>query len=112
MSNPSNASPVDSLADFRMHSVYKNTTRYIPGHILTFLLLHLYKNYAYYAMDSPLQNGFMAPTIEELFNGVVFGTRKAKKKYVQPLTMDVDQSHAINPEDHLDADDGHNEKTQ
>jgi hypothetical protein len=95
-----------------MHSVYANTTRYIPGHIITFLLLHLYKNYAFYAMDSPLQNGFMPPTIEELFNAIAFGTKKARRKFIHPLTMDVDQSHAINPEDHLDAEDGFNGANQ
>lgn len=95
-----------------MHSVWYNTVRYVPGHIITFLLLHLYKNYAYYAMDSPLQNGFMAPTVEELFAALCFGTRKAKKKYIEPLNMEMDQTHAVNPMEHLDADDDYEEANQ
>lgn len=99
----------------RMHACYYSTVRYIPGHILTVLLLHLYKNYAYYGMDSPLQNGFMPPTMEELWNGLVFGTpKKAKSKhYIEPLQMEADESHAINPEDHLeDAEDGYGKNTK
>lgn len=92
-----------------MHSVYANTIHYVPGHIVTFLLLHLYRNYAYYGMDSALQNGFMAPTIEELFSAVLFGTRKSKKHYLEPLNMEMDQSHAVNPMEHLDAADDYEE---
>ncbi len=92
-----------------MHSVYANTVRYVPGHVITFFLLHLYKNYAYYGMDSPLQNGFMAPTIEELFNALLFGTRKSKKHYLEPLNMEMDQSHTVNPMEHLDAADDYEE---
>jgi hypothetical protein len=92
-----------------MHSVYANTVRFVPGHIMTYLLLHLYKNYAYYGMDSPLQNGFMAPTIEELGGAVIFGNRKAKKRYLEPLNMEMDNSHAVNPMEHLDAADDYEE---
>lgn len=92
-----------------MHSVYANTVRYVPGHFITFLLLHLYRNYAYYGMDSPLQNGFMAPTVEELFYALVFGTRKSKKHYLEPLNMEMDQSHVVNPMEHLDAADDYEE---
>lgn len=92
-----------------MHSVYYSTVRYLPGHILTFLLLHLYKNYAYYGMDSVLQNGFMSPTMEELVNALLFGTRRSKKKYIEPLNMEMDQSHVVNPMEHLDATDDYEE---
>ena len=71
-----------------MHAVYFNTLHYIPGHIVIFLLLHLIKNYAYYAMDSPLQNGFLAPTLEELYWALIRGTKKRKKPCIEPLTVE------------------------
>lgn len=92
-----------------MHSVYSNTVRYVPGHIMTFFLLHLYKNYAYYGMDSVLQNGFMAPTMEEMISALIFGARKRKKPLIEPLNMEMDESHAINPMEHLDAADDYEE---
>lgn len=83
-----------------MHAIWFNTVRYIPGHIVVVLLLHLYKNYAYYAMDSPLQNGFLAPTLEELYAALIQGGKKGGKKSsshkpcIQPLTMEMDGAHA------------------
>jgi hypothetical protein len=77
-----------------MHGVYANTVRYVPGHIVVFLLLHLIKNYAYYAMDSPLQNGFLGPTIEELYWALMRGTKKRTSKnknpFIEPLTVERD----------------------
>eukprot|EP00934_Nitzschia_sp_Nitz4_P009128 Nitzschia sp. Nitz4//scaffold119_size111653//78566//82018//NITZ4_004204-RA/size111653-processed-gene-0.172-mRNA-1//1//CDS//3329533878//9118//frame0 len=89
-----------------MHSVYANTMRYVPGHILTFLILHLYKNYAYYCMDSVLQNGFVTLTIEELAKAVLFGGKRTKKKHLEPLNMEVDRSYAKNPLDYVGQDNG------
>jgi len=82
-----------------MHSVYANTVRYIPGHIVVFFLLHLLKNYAYYAMDSPLQNGFIAPTIEELYWALIRGTKKRSTKhknnpFIEPLTVEKEATTA------------------
>ena len=71
-----------------MHAVYFNTVRYVPGHVVVFFLLHLIKNYAYYAMDSPLQNGFLVPSLEELYYALMRGTRKRKKPCIQPLTVE------------------------
>ncbi|CAJ1959307.1 unnamed protein product [Cylindrotheca closterium] len=81
-----------------MHSVYANTFRYVPGHILTYFLLLLYMNYAYYAMDSPIQNGFVAPSIEELFNALAYGTKGKRKKYIEALNMESD-AHVVDAED-------------
>ena len=92
-----------------MHSVYKNSVRYVPGHILTFLLLHLYKNYAYYGLDSKLQNGFMQPTIEELLNSLMFGLKRRRKKFVQALDMSIDEKHTVNPMEHMEAHDDYDE---
>jgi len=71
-----------------MHAVYFDTVRYVPGHVVVFGLLHLMKNYAYYAMDSPLQNGFLAPTLEELYWALVSGTKKRKKPCIESLTVE------------------------
>jgi hypothetical protein len=71
-----------------MHAVYFDTVRYVPGHVVVFFLLHLLKNYAYYAMDSPLQNGFVAPSLEELYWALVSGTKKRKKPCIEPLTVE------------------------
>jgi hypothetical protein len=71
-----------------MHAVYYETVRYVPGHVVVFFLLHLLKNYAYYAMDSPLQNGFQAPSLEELYWALMSGTKKRKKPCIEPLTVE------------------------
>jgi len=71
-----------------MHAVYYETVRYVPGHVVVFFLLHLLKNYAYYAMDSPLQNGFQASSLEELYWALMSGTKKRKKPYIEPLTVE------------------------
>jgi len=71
-----------------MHALYFNTVSFVPGHIVVFLLLHLLKNYAYYSMDSPLQNGFLPPSLEELYWALVSGTRKRKKPCIEPLTVE------------------------
>jgi hypothetical protein len=68
-----------------MHSVYTASVAYLPGHLLTFLLLHLWKNYAVYAMDSPVQNGFQAATWEEMFLALTRGTNG--RSYIEPLEM-------------------------
>lgn len=84
-----------------MHAVYFNTVRYIPGHVVVFFLLHLVKNYAYYAMNSPLQNGFLAPTLEELYLALISGTKKRKKPCIEPLTVEREaDAKALTASDH------------
>jgi hypothetical protein len=78
-----------------MHSVYKGSVTYVPGHLVTFLLLHLWKNYAYYALESPLQNGFLAPTWEEMFSALLLGT--GNRKYIEPLEMEMNEAAARSP---------------
>jgi hypothetical protein len=86
-----------------MHSVYTNTVRFIPGHILTYFLMRLYLNYAYYSMDSVLQNGFTAPSIEELFDALLHGTKGKRKKYIKALNMQTDESLIVNPEEVMES---------
>lgn len=68
-----------------MHSVYINTVRYVPGNLITFLLLYLWKNYANYAINDSLQRGFLPPTWEEMFLALLYGTEG--RHYIQPLEM-------------------------
>lgn len=70
-----------------MHSVYENTVRYIPGNLITLLLLYLWKNYAQYAIDNPVQNGFLAPTWEEIFRALIWGYKGSR--CIQPLEMEA-----------------------
>lgn len=78
-----------------MHSIYNNTVRYIPGHLVTLLLLYLWRNYARYAIDNPVQNGFLAPTWEELFAALVWG-KGNKSQCIKPIH---DQLVSGSPED-------------
>ncbi|VEU38962.1 unnamed protein product [Pseudo-nitzschia multistriata] len=91
-----------------MHAVYYNTVRYFPGHVVVFFLLHLIKNYSYYAMDSPLQNGFLGPTLEELYMALMHPPplRKRGKKgtngYIHPLNMQLkEDAWGATASDHL-----------
>lgn len=70
-----------------MHSVYHSTVAYVPGHLLTYLLLHLWKNYAYYSMNSTIQNGFLPPSFVELFWGLLFGKDKESSHNIQSLEL-------------------------
>lgn len=70
-----------------MHSVYKASIAYVPGHLLTYLLLHLWKNYARYAHESPVQNGFLAPTWEEMFAALLLGADD--RNCIEPLEMEM-----------------------
>lgn len=90
-----------------MHSVYADTFRYVPGHILTVFVLRLYLNYVHYAMDSPLQNGFTSPTVEELFGALLYGMKGRRKKYIKALNMQTDETNVINPEKHMQGEIGY-----
>mmetsp|Transcript_1048 Transcript_1048/g.2220 ORF Transcript_1048/g.2220 Transcript_1048/m.2220 type:complete len:995 (+) Transcript_1048:328-3312(+) len=71
-----------------MHCVYTESVTYIPGHFITFVLLYLWKNYAYYRLTDSIQNGFIAPSWEELFLALVFG----RPNSIAPLEMEVKES--------------------
>jgi hypothetical protein len=71
-----------------MHAVWFATLRYIPGHFILWFFLHMLKNYAHYSMDSPLNNGFLPPTLEELYWALMRGTKKRRRPCIQPLTVE------------------------
>jgi hypothetical protein len=81
-----------------MHSViYVGNIRYVPGHLVTYLLLIIWKNYALYAIDGKHDDGFSAPTVEEMMGGLLFSNERNRKNYIRPLEMerkDPDHVHS------------------
>ena len=75
-----------------MHSVYANTTRYVPGNIITLLLLYLWKNYGNYAINGSLHRGFLPPTWEEMLMALIYGTDG--RNCIQPLEMTLNEDMA------------------
>jgi len=75
--------PIISLFIFVawMHSVYLGTLKYVPGHVLTYVLLHLWKNYTHYVIEGGVGKNFMMPTVEEMMGTLLFG------KCIEPLQM-------------------------
>ena len=63
-----------------MHAAYTGSVRYIPGHFITYFLLHMWKNYGIYCLDGKYDNGFMAPTFEELFGAMISGESDKKRE--------------------------------
>ena len=74
-----------------MHGVYWNTPRYLPGHVVTFVLLRLWQNYLLYAIDEPFSRGFLGPTFEELLGSLVLGRNMiAPLEFKPQLSSDLD----------------------
>ena len=78
-----------------MHSVYANTVRYVPGNLITFLLLYLWKNYANYAINGSLHRGFLPPSWEEMFMALLYGTEG--RQCIQPLEMTLNADDIPTP---------------
>jgi hypothetical protein len=68
-----------------MHSVWVGDVRYVPGHAITYLLLQIWKNYALYVVDGQHDNGFSAPTVEEMLKCLIKGN---DSKCIEPLSME------------------------
>ncbi|KAL3925996.1 MAG: hypothetical protein SGILL_000043, partial [Bacillariaceae sp.] len=64
-----------------MHSVYVASLAYVPGHILTLMLLYLWKNYTLLVLDQSYSNGFAPPFVEEIA-GALLG------ESIEPLQME------------------------
>ena len=79
-----------------MHSVYANTVRYVPGNLVIFLLLYLWKNYANYAINGSRHQGFLPPTWEEMFMALLFGTDE-NHQFIQPLEMTMKDDTEASP---------------
>mmetsp|Transcript_25742 Transcript_25742/g.36318 ORF Transcript_25742/g.36318 Transcript_25742/m.36318 type:complete len:1132 (-) Transcript_25742:170-3565(-) len=72
-----------------MHCVYINSVVPVPGHLLTFLLIHLMKNYARFGMDGPSQLGYVPPTWEEMFAALLKGSSEDNSPCISPLDLRV-----------------------
>lgn len=69
-----------------MHSIYYGSFRFLPGHFVTYLLMHIWKNYAFYAIDGQHDKGFSSPTWEEMCGALIFGN--SERKVISPLEME------------------------
>ncbi|CAJ1950134.1 unnamed protein product [Cylindrotheca closterium] len=69
-----------------MHATYHATLRYVPGHIITFVMLHLAKNYTQFVLDGNYDNGFTSPTWEEMVMALAMGDDN--RKIIEPLEME------------------------
>jgi hypothetical protein len=76
-----------------MHCVWDGNVRYVPGHTITFLLLHLWRNYARYAIDVRATKGFLAPTWEELLWALLRG--KLNRPCIEPITLERKDSSTV-----------------
>ena len=65
--------------------MYRNTVEYVPGNLITFLLLYLWKHCTNFAIDDSLQPGFLPSTWEEMFLALLYGTEGTH--YILPLEM-------------------------
>lgn len=72
-----------------MHSVYANTVRYVPGNVITLLLLYLWRNYGNYAISESRHRGFLPPTWEEMLLALIYGTDG--RNCIQPLEMTLNE---------------------
>lgn len=68
-----------------MHAIYENQFSLAPAYLLVFLLIHMIQNYAKYGVDSPLQNGFVPLSYEEMVLALLRGGDNAKS--FAPLEM-------------------------
>jgi hypothetical protein len=64
-----------------MHSVYAASLSYVPGHIVTLMLLYLWKNYTLFVLDQSYSNGFAPPFLEEMVGSLI-------GKSIEPLHME------------------------
>lgn len=55
------------------HAVFTASLSYVPGHIVTVLLLYLWKSYTHYILDPSYSKGFPMPYVEELMGTLLFG---------------------------------------
>jgi Domain found in Dishevelled, Egl-10, and Pleckstrin (DEP) len=90
--------PIISLFVFAawMHSVYVASLSYVPGHVVTVLLLYLWKNYTLYILDQNYHKGFPMPYWEEMLRTLLFGNG------IEPLQMerkDVIKKNDISDDD-------------
>lgn len=86
------------------HSVYVGSMKYVPGHLVTYLVLILFKNYSLYVLDAKYDNGFSMPTWEELMTSLLFG--RPGSRHIEPLEMErKDPGSCLTAATYFDDDD-------
>ena len=70
-----------------MHCVYSNAFSLVPAYVVSYFLLELLRNYAKYGLDGKAQRGFVPPSFEELFMGLLMNTDGDKPSAIEPLDM-------------------------
>lgn len=70
-----------------MHAVYANNFSLVPAYVVSYFMLHLIRNYAIYGIDGPEQRGFIPPSWEELFFGLIRHPESSSRSSIQPLNM-------------------------
>lgn len=74
-----------------MHCVWSDSFGLVPAYVMSFLLLHLLRNYVRYGIDGPACRGFVPPTWEEMFRALVTD----QKHSIRPISMTLkDQAGA------------------
>ena len=66
-----------------MHCIWLNSFGLVPAYVMSFLMLHLLRNYARYGIDGPATRGFVPPTWEEMFRAVATD----QKRSIRPICM-------------------------
>lgn len=66
-----------------MHCIWLNSFGLVPAYLMSFLMLHLFRNYVLYGIDGPASRGFVPPTWEEMLHAVVTDQNRS----IKPLTM-------------------------
>jgi hypothetical protein len=66
-----------------MHCIWLNSFGLVPAYLMSFLMLHLFRNYVLYGIDGPASRGFVPPTWEEMLNAVITDQNRS----IKPLTM-------------------------
>lgn len=64
-----------------MHSVSRGSVRYVPGHILSFLIIRLWINYTNYGPRAPLHQGFDQVTFWEILRTLATGTNHIEAQH-------------------------------
>ncbi|KAL7573040.1 hypothetical protein ACA910_018732 [Epithemia clementina (nom. ined.)] len=68
-----------------MHCIYKNSVSLVPAYFGLYVMLQLIRTYAIYAVERQMDEGFVAPTWEELLKALLLP--RSKSSTIEPLKM-------------------------
>ena len=71
-----------------MHCIYSNSFALVPAYLVSYFMLHLIRNYAFYGTDRPEHRGFIPPSWEEMFFGLIrHPETHPETPSIEPLSM-------------------------